>query len=363
MSETIDALKTKLAPDNLIAEAKTGAHEAVKGAMEGAGEATKDVAANIAAAASHLGEQASTTAANIGTAVKQAVADTGENMKQATENVKENVKHAAENTVSTAKDAGYRVADTIRNNPLPVALVGGTLIYLYLNSKRDRIPDYRPADDNNHGYPAPSNSTGYNPAAYRPTTGTLTGTASNGSSSDSPLSQARDKMDEIAGNVKSKVMDTTHNIGERVADVKNTVGERVTDVRNTVGDQAQKQVERAKTLLDEKPLLVGAAVLALGAAIGLLIPPTDAENKWIGPSRDRLVDQANEKVGDIAHKAGIVAQKTLDSIHENTREVLTTAKESAREAIDTVKNAASDAYQEVRQDASADAPEKMLSAT
>jgi hypothetical protein len=46
--------------------------------------------------------------------------------------------------------------------------------------------------------------------------------------------------------------------------------------------------------LGRHPLLVGAARLCLGALVASLLPPTQAEDEWIGESRDRMVKRAGE---------------------------------------------------------------------
>ncbi len=323
MSETIDALKEKLAPENLMMEAKQTAKETVKGMVEGAVEATKESVSHIVEATketvshisekvSHLGGTASVTATHLGSAVKEAVGTTSEN-----------VKHAATTTGSVAKGAIYMVSETIRNNPLPTAIVGGTLIFLFLNGKKN-------------GSSASENTwTSY--AETHPT-----------SEQHSAISEVREKVSEVAGNVRETVTDAANVVGDKVSDTVSTVKHKVSDVASDVGAKAQHQATRAKTAMEENPLMVGAAVLALGAAIGLMIPVTEQENRLMGSTRDHLLDQANEKAGAFAQKAGVVAQKTLDAINENAREVLTTTKESARNAFDTVKATASDAVDEIK---------------
>jgi hypothetical protein len=40
------------------------------------------------------------------------------------------------------------------------------------------------------------------------------------------------------------------------------------------------------------PLLVGAGMLALGAALGAAVPPTASERRWMGPARDQVLERA-----------------------------------------------------------------------
>lgn len=329
MSETIDALKVKLAPDNLKAEAKETAKAAAQGMVEGVVETTKEKVSNVVEATkekvAHLTEAASEKAAHLGSAVKEAVGQTKENFRQ-----------ASASSGSMAKGAGYMITDAVKNNPLPAAIVGGTLIYLFLNAKKN----------GSHSSAGENTWTSYAETHPNP-------------QHNSALAEMKDRVGDMAGNVRERVDNMADNVRERVSDVASTVGERVhdtvstvkhkaTNVASGVGAQAHHQAERARTVMEENPLMVGAAVLALGAAIGMMLPITEQENKLMGHTRDRLMDQANEKAGMLAQQAGTVAQKTLDAINENAREVMVATKESARSAFDTVKHTATDAVQEVK---------------
>lgn len=330
MSETIDALKVKLAPENLKAEAKETAKAAAQGLVEGVVETTKETVSHVVEATKekveHLTEVASVTATHIGTAVKEAVGTTKENLKQATSS-----------SGSMAKGAASMISDAVKNNPLPAAIVGGTLIYLFLNAKKNGSTISTAGENTWTSY-----------AETHPNV-----------EHQSALTEMRDKVGDVAGNVREKVGDMAGTVREKVSDAASTVGEKVNDtvsavkykvsnVASDVGNQAQHQAARAKTVMEENPLMVGAAVLALGAAVGLMLPITEQEHRLMGQTRDRLVDQANEKAGALAQQAGVVAQKTLEAINENARDVLTSTKESARNAFDTVKSTANDAVQELK---------------
>ena len=54
--------------------------------------------------------------------------------------------------------------------------------------------------------------------------------------------------------------------------------------------------DRFQHLLRSNPVMVGVAGLAVGAAVGLLLPETERENEWLGESRDQLVDKAQDAV-------------------------------------------------------------------
>jgi hypothetical protein len=73
--------------------------------------------------------------------------------------------------------------------------------------------------------------------------------------------------------------------------------------------RAETQFER---WMRENPLAVGAAALAVGAAVGLSAPATDTENAWLGEARDGLVD----RVQDVAKDTGAQATQAVESVSQ-----------------------------------------------
>jgi hypothetical protein len=58
--------------------------------------------------------------------------------------------------------------------------------------------------------------------------------------------------------------------------------------------RAQQVQQRAYTMMDEQPLVVGALAVAAGALIGAALPTTQYENRTLGPVRDRTLEKAKE---------------------------------------------------------------------
>jgi hypothetical protein len=56
-------------------------------------------------------------------------------------------------------------------------------------------------------------------------------------------------------------------------------------------------------LLTDNPLIVGAAAVAVGAAIGMALPETERENEWLGESRDNVLDKAQDMARNVATRA------------------------------------------------------------
>ena len=253
MGETIDEIQQRLSPENIKEQVMEQVGEAVQSAKDSVREAT-------------IGR------------VEKVMENVGESMGRA-------------GTAIT--ETGSSIVDTIRQNPLPAALIGLGVGMLFMNRNRGRA-DYPRASYSGEGsgYGTGPGEYDYNASA---------------ASRYVARSQAR-PVTERAGEV----------IGGAVSGVRETAASAVSQTREQVsrlGDQVQHGARRAgdqfQTQLRENPLAVGAVALALGAAVGLAVPSTRVENEYMGEARDTLVDKAQdaargamEKVQQVAQDAG-----------------------------------------------------------
>lgn len=89
-----------------------------------------------------------------------------------------------------------------------------------------------------------------------------------------------------------------------------------------MSESARHQMYRAResfsSLVEEQPLLLGVLGLALGAAVGAMLPETEAEDRLLGEKRDEALRRARE-LGE--------------QQYANVRETVQHAAEGAREAV------------------------------
>jgi Protein of unknown function (DUF3618) len=88
------------------------------------------------------------------------------------------------------------------------------------------------------------------------------------------------------------------------------------------GSEARHTARRAtngfQRMLHENPLLVGAAAMLLGAAIGASLPETERENEWMGETRDTVLDKAQETA---QNAVGAVKEATNDVVGDTVSKV------------------------------------------
>lgn len=117
-----------------------------------------------------------------------------------------------------------------------------------------------------------------------------------------------------------------------------------------VGSAARQQVDRARTgfehMLEEQPLVLGAVAVALGAVLGATLPTSRIEDRYFGPTRERLRHQAGdyareqwERARDVALSAGSAAKSQAEeqgitpaALYEGAKEKVTRVAEAAGEA-------------------------------
>jgi ElaB/YqjD/DUF883 family membrane-anchored ribosome-binding protein len=144
------------------------------------------------------------------------------------------------------KQKGANLFRTAKDNPVPTAIVALGLTLLLKARSRDRAEGY--FEDN--GY-----------------------------------SGIREKTHELAGNVKEKAQDVVGTAGQKIG----YAAEQVTEKARRTGGTLQDFFER-------NPIIAGAGVAVLGAALGALIPETEKEKKLMGPTRDQLAEKTKHVV-------------------------------------------------------------------
>jgi gas vesicle protein len=258
---------------------------------------------------------------------------------------------------STGANKLWQVA---REHPMPAAVVGLGLGWLMVESSRKSDTGY---DGGDRGYRYDRGS------SYRQGyagTGSYSGYSSYETDEDSGvLSAAKDKVQDVAGSAKDalssagdkvsglghQVADKASNLGHQVADKASGLGHQVTDRASDLRRQAKTQVRRARVgfwqTMEENPLMVGAATLALGVIVGLVLPSTDKEDELMGETRDHLLDEAKEAGQQVLDKSKHVAEAVADKVKEEARNQGLTAEGVA----DKVKNVAKEATNTAKEEA------------
>jgi hypothetical protein len=230
------------------------------------------------------------------------------------EQVKDNIRDATIGRVETmAHQAVERVdqtrrtfMNTIRENPIPAAMVGVGLGWLLWNQRQQGSF----TSSSRYGARTQPGRGDVSSRAYAAGGTEFAGPYAEPSAA---FAESREPRAESAG-----LTETVKETAEQLAD-------RAQNVAGTVAQQTRTQTRRVQEQFEENPLAIGTATLALGLAAGLAIPATRREAELVGDARDRFVDRVRNVARDTADKVQNVAERVIDETQA------TTGRQGARE--------------------------------
>lgn len=202
---------------------------------------------------------------------------------------------------SLPAEFGSNLNKQVRDNPLPVSLIGIGLAWLMMSDPSK--PKRRPSSVHE-----PVGATGRMPLsssdAYdSPYSGGSSAYSTSSEQDEGAVHRAISKVSETGEGMKNKLNETGQGMKNKAIDLSH---------------RSQEQYNRAKTgfshMLEEQPLIVGAIGLALGAAFGAALPRTQRENELMGHTRDDLMESATQRVSEQADKLAETTQQTLDKV-------------------------------------------------
>jgi uncharacterized protein DUF3618 len=134
---------------------------------------------------------------------------------------------------------------------------------------------------------------------------------------------ARETLSDTAGKVGDWAGEATDKVGKVAGQAREKVGELAGQAReqaSELGGRAKEQLRHARLgfwqLMEEGPLAVGGAALALGVLAGLAVPSTRKEDEWMGETRDHLLDEAKEMGREALEKGKQVATAAVDTVKQ-----------------------------------------------
>lgn len=142
-------------------------------------------------------------------------------------------------------ELGRNLGSQVKNNPMPMILTSVGLSWMMMSS-------------------------GKNGAAYE-------------TSSDKEGGSFKDKIGGAAAKSRDKA---------------GAVGDSVQDAGANLKQSAQNARESLAQFYRDQPLIAGSLGIAIGAALGALVPPTEIEDEQFGEARDHTVDAAKSTAMD-----------------------------------------------------------------
>jgi ElaB/YqjD/DUF883 family membrane-anchored ribosome-binding protein len=184
------------------------------------------------------------------------------------QNVGDKVSEVTDNVAEVTKDAGASAVRIVRENPVPFMLIGSGIALLIVNQ-------FRNGSNGENGATVPS--------------------ANLGDVTSPPSPGLMDKAQTAVGDAVSKLQDTASDIADKTRTQVSQLGTQVKKGARQAGHQFRHN-------LRERPLVVGAVAMAVGALVALSIPTTEVEQEYLGEARDNLIDKAEDVAKDAMKK-------------------------------------------------------------
>jgi ElaB/YqjD/DUF883 family membrane-anchored ribosome-binding protein len=174
------------------------------------------------------------------------------------------------------------VGDTVKQNPIPVLLTAAGLAWLITSSIRSRS-QYGSGDLYGDPY-GDEYSSDYSGAEG----GGLKEKVS------SKLHAGAEKLQAGADAARQRLQAGADAARRTLRSSRTAASGRMSQAVGSTRVRAQQVQQRAYTMMEEQPLIVGALAVAAGALIGATLPTTQYENRTLGPVRDRTLEKAKE---------------------------------------------------------------------
>jgi len=228
--------------------------------------------------------------ANIVQDAKQTVRDaTVGKVEQMANNVAETASGFVEEARYTAQDAGGGILETVKRNPIPAAMAGIGLGWLFMN--RSSASQSRRSSWDQARWTGNDRTDRYG-GGYGAYGSSYSGSQGSGQGLTDRASGAVEQVGQQAG----QIADT---VGSKVTDVADQARSTAQQVPNQVGNVARDVQWNAQRMVEDNPLAVGAIAVAVGAAIGMVLPETQTEQRVLGPAAEKAISTAEQT----AHEA------------------------------------------------------------
>lgn len=243
-----------------------------------------------------------------------------ENIREATVGRVENMARQAQERVNATRDG---LLDTIRDNPIPAAMIGIGIGWMLFNGRRRHSDSYHGSHDTHlHG------DAGYIGDVSATTPRLIQDDAAGGIGAsishdhNGVVDKVRNRIASV-GDGASSLVGTAQ---ERVSDVAHRLTHVTSDVADTTRYHASRVEERVSRTLQDSPLALGAVALAAGLAAGLAIPETEREQELLGPARDKLMNRARTAVDDVRERVQTAAERVIDDTRDSVSEAVSDLK-------------------------------------
>lgn len=219
----------------------------------------------------------------------------------------------------------HNLGAQMKQNPVPLLLTGIGLTWLMMGSRANG------AHYSQSRYGTPEYAGEY-PSGYRSTGDVKPGMVDKAKHAVDNLSERahalKDQAQEAAGRIGEHASDANQraqqmgrSMGDRVERTSHSMHEHSAHMR----DRIQSSQQELNDFFREQPVLAGGLGMALGAALGALLPPTETEDRLMGDTSADTVDKAraaaSERFAATREKASETVKGAVETFKEDLHEL------------------------------------------
>jgi len=256
--------------------------------------------------------------------VRDAITDAKQSLRAATVG---RVETLASNIGDTMTETKTTILETVRANPIPAAIIGVGIAWMFINRTKSVQMKGRRHEGNFAGEAEGilDEGRGFVEAQISKVTHhavDAVGTAmrSAGGQINTAAHNVADQAGRIGGTVQTKTKElaqTASQAGSRIA----TRAGQVYDRTSTMAKQGMQKVgDTYDTTLRENPLLIAGAAILFGALIAFSLPRTRREDQLLGSQRDRLLQKAGQGIKDGASSLANMAEDAMENAQRPSKE-------------------------------------------
>jgi ElaB/YqjD/DUF883 family membrane-anchored ribosome-binding protein len=211
----------------------------------------------------------------------------------------------------TGGEIGSSIGNSVKENPVPFLLTATGVAWMMFGPDRSK----RHSGYYETGYSEERYAGTYTDDLYEDGSGTASGIGNKvragATAAGNQLSRSKEALREGVSKTSKTVKDTVSSTSSAVKDSLN---------RTTVAAQnkAVQAKEQFNVMLEEQPLLLGFLGVAVGAAIGFMLPHTQQEDQLVGEVRDKAIAKAKDFGAQSYEQArNIAEQKIAGTVQAN----------------------------------------------
>lgn len=240
----------------------------------------------------------------------------------------------------------------VRDNPLALALVGGGLAWLMMGQATHTTGSRTPASRSNGAATASPLATNgsvssaaarhASPYSARADHSSASKAASGvGASIGEGVSSMKESASSAAGKVSGAAGSAADAATRAMHDMTDSASEHLADASHAGAEMGERLKTSFLDALDREPLVIGSLGVAVGAAIGAMMPVTRTERENLGDASQSVRRAAESAISDGVEKAKDVAGDVYVAARDEAdRQGLTPSGKPLAEKVSDVSKAA-----------------------